>query len=88
MSWHWLVMLRALRARAVIAALPQAGDRAGLRVGEDARPVDDASPSRASPSGTLITSMLKSAVFGSFFGSRPEQPASSSPERTAPVPEP
>ena len=39
-------------------------------------------------SGTLITSMLKSAVFGSSSGLRPEQPASSSPERTLPVPEP
>ena len=39
-------------------------------------------------SGTLMTSMLKSAVFGSSFGSPPEQPASSSPDRTAPVPEP
>ena len=39
-------------------------------------------------SGTLITSMLKSAVFGSSFGSSPEQPASSSAERTEPVPEP
>ena len=34
-------------------------------------------------SGTWITSMLKSAVFGSSFGSCPEQPASSSAERTA-----
>ena len=39
-------------------------------------------------SGTWITSMLKSAVFGSSFGSLPEQPASSSPGRTGPVPEP
>ena len=39
-------------------------------------------------SGTLITSMLKSDVFGSSLESLPEQPASSSPGRTAPVPEP
>ena len=39
-------------------------------------------------SGTWITSMLKSAVFGSSSGFKPEQPASSSPERTAPVPDP
>ena len=39
-------------------------------------------------SGTWITSMLKSAVFGSSFGSLPEQPASSSPERTVLVPDP
>ena len=39
-------------------------------------------------SGTLMTSMLKSAVFGSSSGFKPEQPASSSPERTLLVPEP
>jgi len=39
-------------------------------------------------SGTLITSMLKSAVFGSSSGFRPEQPASSSADRTELVPEP
>ena len=39
-------------------------------------------------SGTWITSMLKSAVSGSFSGSSPEHPASSSAERTDPVPEP
>ena len=39
-------------------------------------------------SGTWMTSMLKSAVFGSSLGSSPEQPASSSPDRTVPVPDP
>ena len=41
MSWHWLVIARLLRARDRVAALPQSGDVAGRRVGEDARPVDD-----------------------------------------------
>jgi len=36
----------------------------------------------------VITSMLKSAVFASSLGSRSEQPASSSAERTELVPEP
>ena len=40
------------------------------------------------PSGTSITSMLKSEVFGSSLASLPEQPSSSSPGRTEPVPEP
>ena len=35
-----------------------------------------------------MTSMLNSAVFGSSFGSAPEHPDSSSPDRTAPVPDP
>jgi hypothetical protein len=39
-------------------------------------------------SGTSMTSMLNSDVFGFAFGSPVEQPASSSPERTPPVPEP
>ena len=38
--------------------------------------------------GTWITSMLKSAVFGSSSGLRPEHSASSSAERTELVPEP
>ena len=88
MSWHWLVARRGLRARAVVAALPEPGDVAGGGVGEDARPIDDASPSAGAASGTWITSMLKSEVLGSSFGSAPEQPASSSPERTVLVPEP
>ncbi len=37
---------------------------------------------------TSITSMLKRAVLPSFSGSSPEQPSSSSPDRTEPVPEP
>ncbi|PYR73991.1 MAG: hypothetical protein DMF86_19285 [Acidobacteria bacterium] len=41
-----------------------------------------------SASGTWITSMLYSDVFGSSFGSFAEQPASSSVERTALVPDP
>jgi hypothetical protein len=39
-------------------------------------------------SGTLMTSMLKSEVFGSSFGSLSEQPVSSSPGRGVPVPWP
>src|SRR5687767_15605987 len=39
-------------------------------------------------SGTSITSMLKREVFGSSLKSLPEQPTSSSPARTGPVPEP
>jgi hypothetical protein len=39
-------------------------------------------------SGTWMTSMLKSAVFGSSSDSPPSIPASSSPERTVLVPEP
>ena len=39
-------------------------------------------------SGTSITSMLKSDVFGSSSGFIPEHPASSSAERTELVPEP
>ena len=39
-------------------------------------------------SGTSITSMLKSEVFGFSLNRLPEQPASSSPARTGPVPEP
>ena len=39
-------------------------------------------------SGTLMTSMLNSAVFGSSSGFAPEHPASSSPDRTQLVPEP
>ena len=39
-------------------------------------------------SGTWMTSMLKSAVSGSSFGSAPEHPASSSADRTVLVPEP
>ena len=41
-----------------------------------------------SASGTWMTSMLKSAVLGSSLGSSPEHSASSSAERTAPVPDP
>jgi hypothetical protein len=39
-------------------------------------------------SGTWMTSMLKSEVFGSSLASFPEHSASSSSDRTAPVPEP
>jgi hypothetical protein len=39
-------------------------------------------------SGTWMTSMLNSAVSGSFSGSNAEQSASSSADRTRPVPDP
>jgi hypothetical protein len=39
-------------------------------------------------SGTWITSMLNSDVFGSSSGFKPEQPASSSADLTELVPEP
>ena len=42
MSWHCLSLPRALRPTAVVAALPEPRDGTGLRVGKDARPVDDA----------------------------------------------
>ena len=40
------------------------------------------------PLESMAPSMLKSAVFGSSFGSSPEQPSSSSPGRTELVPDP
>ena len=40
-----------------------------------------------SASGTLMTSMRKSAVFGSTSGCAPEQPASSPGERTPAEPD-
>ena len=80
MSWHWLVM----RDRCV----PDRGRRPARAL--EMAPLFGSAKMRGrltifavagAASGTLMTSMLKSAVFGSSFGSRPEQPASSSPGR-------
>jgi hypothetical protein len=77
----------ALRALAVRAAHPEAGNIAGGGIGEDARRLTIFA-SAGLASGTLITSMLKSAVLGSSFGSLPEQPSSSWADRTGEVPDP
>ena len=77
----------ALRARAVIAALPQAADRAGCRIGEDARPVHDARP--CSGIGQRHLDDVDAEERGvRVLARRRTQPSSSSPERTPPVPEP
>ena len=66
MSWHWLV-------RDVVCVpspwLPpfHSPAIAGCWVGEDARTIDDLRVLRPA-SGTWMTSMLKSDVFGSSFG--------------------
>ena len=87
MSWHWLVWL----VRCVPSPCVPPGHRPAMA------PVASSANSRGRPtmaafsgffSGTLITSIEKSAVFGSSFGSRPEHPASSSPDRTVLVPDP
>ena len=84
MSWHWLVTDVRLRAFAVVAALPQAGDGAGGRSVKMRGRLTTRLLRRSS--GTWITSMLKSEVLGSSSGVRPEQPASSSPGRPCPCP--
>ena len=87
MSWHWLVLLVVCVPSPCVppihrpAMLPEFGS-AKMR----GRLTIFASSGFAS--GTLMTSMLNSAVFWSSCGSLSEQPESSSPERTGPVPEP
>ena len=87
MSWHWLVVL----VRWVPGPWSPPAHRPAIApVVASAKMRGRATIAAFSGffSGTLITSMLNSAVFGSSSGFSPEQPASSSPERTLPVPEP
>ena len=87
MSWHWLVIrelcvpgpwLPPCHRPAMLPVFGSAKMRGRLTIAAFS----------GAASGTLITSMLKSAVFGSSFGSLPEQSVSSSAERTGPVPDP
>ena len=87
MSWHWLVTLvfcvpGPCAPPAHSPAIDPLAGSAKMRGRLTIRACAGAAI------GIWITSMLKSAVFGSSFGSRPEQPASSSADRTALVPEP
>ena len=87
MSWHWLVVL----LRCVPGPLSPPGFRPAMAPVFSSAKMRGRLTTRAfsgAPSGTSITSMLKSAVLAFSFGSPPEQSASSSPERTPPVPEP
>ena len=87
MSWHWLVSL--------IFCVP--GPLSPPLLSPAIAPVAMSAKMRGrltifafcgAAIGTWITSMLNSAVFGSSSGFRPEQPASSSPDRTPLVPDP
>ena len=87
MSWHWFVTRAAcvpgprsppFSRPAIAPVVASAKMRGRLTIAAFA----------GAASGTLMTSMLKSAVFGSSSGVLLEQPASSSPGRTWPVPEP
>ena len=88
MSWHWLVVLRALRAGAAVAARVQAGDGAGLLVREDARTVDDARLLGRAERHLDHVDAEERRVRRCPSARRRSSPASSSPERTPPVPEP
>ena len=87
MSWHWLVSLvfcvpspcvPPFHSPAIVPVAGSAKMRGRLTIFAFC----------GAASGIWITSMLKSAVFSSSSGLPPEQPASSSPGRTFPVPEP
>ena len=87
MSWHWLVT----RRRCVPGPWLPPGHRPAIAPVAGSAKMRGRLTMRAfsgAASGTSMTSMLKSAVLGSSFGSAFEQPASSSPERTVLVPEP
>jgi hypothetical protein len=87
MSWHWFVTLVRCDPS---PCWPPSHSPAMLPVAGSAK-MRGRFTTRASSglaSGTLITSMLNSAVFGSSFGSAPEHPASSSAARTGAVPDP
>ena len=76
-----------LRTLAVGAALPEAVQRSGLRIGENARAVDDLRLFRVRQRHLDDVDAEQRGLGIVSEGSPPEQPASSSAWRTGPVPE-
>ncbi len=87
MSWHWLVVL----VRCVPGPWSPPCQRPAIApvvgVGEDARPIDDRRLLRRRERHLDHVDAEERRV-RILFGFRPEQPASSSPARTPPVPDP
>ena len=86
MSWHWSV------SRGFFSFLPWLPPLlrpliAPVRGSINTRGLETIFASCGAATGTLITSMRNSAVFGSLSGFSPEHPASSSDWRTNDVPD-
>ena len=87
MSWHWFVT----EVFCVPGPWSPPGHRPEMAPVEESAKIRGRLTMRAFSGlaiGIWMTSMLKSAVFGSSFGSAREQPASSSADRTVAVPDP